>query len=132
MTCACSGDRSVPAGWEDRETGFAVCADRLMLNGNSGVTTMLEPFVAGDANAALCIIKLWAGSGLFNGTAYLQGTNDGCNYSILGSVALNGIGLYSISVSGIAFTALRLAFVIVSNVSGGTYSTYADMSLARL
>lgn len=131
MTCACS-DRNVPAGWGDRETGFAVCADRLMLDGRNGTTTALEPFVAGDANAALCVIKLWAGTALINGTAYLQGTNDGCNFTILGSVALNGIGLYSISVSGIAFAALRLAFVIVSNISGGTYSAYADMSLARL
>jgi hypothetical protein len=132
MGCSCSSANDDPPGWAERETGFAVCADRLMLNGNSGITTALEPYVAGDANAARCIVKLWAGTALFNGTAYLQGTNDGGNYTILGSVALNGIGVYSISVSGIAFAALRLVFVIVSNLSGGTYSAYADMSLAKL
>ncbi|MBI2921095.1 MAG: hypothetical protein HYY18_08430 [Planctomycetes bacterium] len=114
-----------------RVRAYVVSADKLSLDARNGLITALEPAEMGAANAVRICLVLFAGSGPINGTVYLQAGNDRANYTAVGNVALNGLGVYSFQVSGIACAHIRLFFVIAS---GGTssYTCAADMSLAKL
>lgn len=129
-SCCNSCDEAPGLVMEDgEEQAYHVCADRLSLDAQNGIITALEHYPVGRANAVQVAVYVFAGSGLLNGTAFLQATNDLHNHVTIGSVALNGLGIYTFQVTNIAFSDLRVIFVVNSGGSS-RYIVAVDLSLA--